>query len=115
MSTRCHIIIKKNNDEAFVYRHHDGYPDGAGEDLQAFINNNKDNIDNWSCNDFAAKLSKWDYEFEFENRGIHGDEDYIYIIDLDIKFIGCYKVPNSMEATYDVDKLEKIYINGFQN
>ena len=100
MSTRCHVIITKGNDKSYVYRHHDGYPDGAGEDLKNFINSNKDNFNNWSVNDFSIKLENEMDDFEFENYGIHGDEEYIYFIDMDNIILECY------EYTWDLPENE---------
>lgn len=91
MSTRCHTIITKGENKAYVYRHGDGYPDAAGTDLKEFINDHKNEIKNWSVNDFGVELEKADYGFEFENYGIHGDEEYIYFVDLDNNILECYE------------------------
>ena len=91
MSTRCHTIVTKNGHEAFIYRHCDGYPGGAGEDLKDFIDENKDNLENWSVNDFGAELQNYGCGYEFENVGVHGDEDYVYFVDLNNKVLECYR------------------------
>ena len=104
MSTRCHTIITKGEEKSYVYRHCDGYPDGAGEDLKTFINYYKDNFETWSVNDLGVELENEEYGFEFENYGIHGDEDYIYFIDMDKKTLECYEVikdPSEVKENMD--------------
>ena len=79
MSTRAHIIIKKKGEEdTYVYHHCDGYPDGVGEDLKRFI------IDEGTAEkpkSFATLLNERDDYFRIDD-GIHGDEEYIYYIDI---------------------------------
>ena len=111
MSTRCHTIVNKDGHEAFIYRHCDGYPSGAGEDLKAFINENKDNLENWSVNDFGAELQNYGYGYEFENIGVHGDEDYVYFVDLDNKVLECYKSKD--DASPDKSDMEFKYKENF--
>ena len=91
MSTRCHTIVKKNDKKVYVYRHSDGYPSGAGEDLKSFVEDNKDDIYNWSVNDFVVELYKYDGGFEIDNN-LHGDENYVYIVNLDTCSIKGYHV-----------------------
>ena len=37
MITGCNIIIKNHDDILYLYRHPDGYPEGAGESLKEFV------------------------------------------------------------------------------
>lgn len=37
MSTRCNVIVKDEHATVYVYRHSDGYPEVAGEDLIEFV------------------------------------------------------------------------------
>jgi len=67
MSTRCHTIITKGDDKVYVYRHCDGDPDGAGEDLKDFIDKHINDFKDWNPDDFAHELCCWDSQFEFEN------------------------------------------------
>ena len=90
MSTRAHIIIKDENSKYYVYHHHDGYPDGVGEDLREFLSDEGKNISN--AYEFAKKLENWDGSYEFENVGLHGDEEYVYVIDLSKRTYVCYDV-----------------------
>lgn len=89
MSTRAHVIIKKKGeDDVYVYHHCDGYPDGVGEDLKRFI------IEEGGADrpkGFAKLLNDWDDSFRIDD-GLHGDEEYIYVIDLDEKIIKGYGI-----------------------
>lgn len=89
MSTRAHVIIKKKGEEdVYAYHHCDGYPDGVGEDLKRFI------IDEGTAAKpklTAKLLNEWDDSFEIDD-GIHGDEEYIYVIDLDEKTVKGYGI-----------------------
>ena len=108
MSTRCHTIIIKGDDKAYVYRHSDGYSeDGAGYDLKTFINYYKDNFETWSVNDLGVELENEEYGFEFENSGIHGDEDYIYFIDMDKKTLECYEYSGDFPES-EIKEKEKL-------
>ena len=90
MSTRCHTIITQGDDKVYVYRHSDGYPDGAGEDLKDFIDKHINDFKDWNPDDFAHELSCWDSQFEFEDYGLHGDESYVYFVDMDKETLECY-------------------------
>ena len=105
MSTRCHTIVTKSGKEAFIYRHHDGYPSGAGEDLKDFIKENKKNLKDWSVNDFGAELQNYGCGYEFENIGVHGDEDYVYFVDLDNNILECYSSKDFEDATKNKNNL----------
>lgn len=110
MATRCHTIIKKGEDKAYVYRHFDGYPEETGNDLKTFMNISKGSFNEWSVNDFATYLGKYNDAYEFENYGIHGDEDYIYFIDMDKKTLECYEVldePSEVKENMDFVFKEK--------
>ena len=76
MSTRCHIIvIGENKEKYFIYHHHDGYPEGVGEELKEILG---------SCVSFdhetiLEKILAYDSQYEVDE-GIHGDEEFIYYI-----------------------------------
>ena len=135
MSTRCNVIIKDSGQTLFLYRHSDGYPDGAGADLIEFVQdyksgamrtnpcqsagwlvvrghfeykaaapahandkgveiwaaspdrtgprpNTKDSYDGWECGAYEITDS------------LHGDVEYIYIIDLEKLELSC-RVPKN--------------------
>ena len=72
MSTRANVIVKKGDRKLIFYRHCDGYPDGLGEELKNCIASNPvDTLFNIieNCN------------LELTN-SVHGDIEYLYILDL---------------------------------
>lgn len=83
MSTRCHIVVKNTTEkkENYVYHHWDGYINGVGKELKEFI---KDKYEPsiFSADEFCKQLENWDCSYEYENCGIHGDEEYIYYVDI---------------------------------
>lgn len=105
MSTRAHIRIKDGDEQIMLYHHHDGYPEGVGRDLKKFLRENCQNY--WDACEIANGLVKGgikhehkglysgkvevraDDEYEIATC-IHGDEDYIYIIDCRAKTLKCY-------------------------
>jgi len=115
MSTRANIIIKDGHNKLFFYRHSDGYPEGALPTLNEFM----DWVKEKKIRDNVGQASGWlitigtkEYEQTLEpgphdsmmgwkvgayepSTGIHGDVDYIYILDLErkvIKVIDTYKI-----------------------
>lgn len=80
MATRAHIIVKDSTDTCYVYHHYDGYPEGVGAELETFIK--KIYSGNGTARSFCEELEGWDSSYEFENIGPHGDEDYIYTVQL---------------------------------
>ena len=107
MSTRAHIRIKDGEDLFQLYHHHDGYPDGVGAMLKDFLKKQYkqggwygDNI----ANDLVKgkltyehtglydgkKYIKSDDEYEITTC-IHGDEEYVYVIDCQKKSLKCYR------------------------
>lgn len=101
MSTRANIIIQDQSTTLYFYRHSDGYPESTGEDLKEFCKGYSKNFRadamqsaGWlilhgagpsqdGINDRANKLYNWkcgDYE---PTNGLHGDVEFVYIIDLD--------------------------------
>lgn len=106
MSTRCHTIVTKGNKKAYLYRHYDGYPSSAGQDLKNFIRDDFDEIDGMSVNDFAVELHNYEEFFEFENDSVHGDEDYIYFVNLSDRTIKTYRVKEGRDATENPEDLD---------
>lgn len=76
MSTRCHVIIKWDDKETFIYHHHDGYPEGVGSELKKIL----ESCTSYDWETIAEKILGYDDQYE-EDSGIHGDEDYIYEIE----------------------------------
>lgn len=89
MSTRCHILLEKNDSETkFVYHHFDGYPEGVGEELVGLLS--RYNMQNWEPAAIANWLENQDDLYEPDD-GIHGDEEYVYVIDCDSHTLRCYE------------------------
>ena len=86
MSTRATIKIQEGHVERWLYHHCDGYPEGVGEDLDQLLNTEK----RWSIESIFYRLTE-DEEYE-PTKGQHGDEEYAYLIDCDMKKLKCYKV-----------------------
>ena len=86
MSTRCHVVIKDDDNKFevthFIYRHCDGYPSAAGEDLKTILREYKSDL-GFNIPDLVKEIMDSDNGFEDENCGIHGDEEYIYMIDIE--------------------------------
>lgn len=91
MGTRCNIIIKEGRKKYTLYHHLDGYPEGIGRDLKEFLDGWKKW--DWYGYDIANALVKRTGEcvnYEISD-GIHGDIEYLYIIDCIRKTITCYE------------------------
>lgn len=101
MSTRCNVIIKDENTKVQLYHHHDGYPEGVGQNLTEYMEEIKKLPQNESSKILSTPLSlaKWlcdedredEYELEREVY-LHGDIEYLYVIDLGEGTIVCYEV-----------------------
>ena len=105
MSTRCNIIIKETEGKFFqLYHHCDGYPDGVGLELEDYIKQM-----NPTCltrgEDFVEFLCSEDDEYEYEGTtvSVHGDIEYLYIIDLSKHTLVCYST--WLTGAEDIDKL----------
>ena len=104
MSTRANIILKDNMGEVIYYRHSDGYPDGTLPTLNEFLDNVKsgkirDNVtqsSGWLVlighNEYGSKIDEWKVGAYEITSTIHGDIEYLYTIDLDLKTITYTKV-----------------------
>lgn len=96
MSTRSNIlIIKKDSDNKFVvtqyYHHCDGYLEGVGEELRLYAVTGVgfSAISNEALDANIRKLLSDNPEYEREDNynfsekdGIHGDIEYLYILDV---------------------------------
>ncbi len=96
MSTRANIIIKDNYSKLFFYRHSDGYPEGTLPSLNVFL----DRVKQGKIRDNVSQAAGWLIAIGMEEQyyswkvgsyepttGIHGDIEYLYIIDLESKTI----------------------------
>lgn len=114
MSTRCNIVIKKSvkngnsvvTDYQQIYHHHDGYPNCVGKELQEFAHKQfiGDLFMQQTPFDFATKLNETDKSYVLEDEiCLHGDIEYLYIIDLNRMEIKCYKVDGNFIEECDDD------------
>lgn len=93
MSTRASVIVKDANDKLFFYQHSDGYPDGLGKTLVEFLESDKAKKQKYDLEYFAGVMLMEVNRDYIENNlslpdlvpalGLHGDESYQYIIDVD--------------------------------
>lgn len=101
MSTRANIVIKKSNTNGVeyvqLYHHWDGYPSYLGKELQTFCKNlyntymGEDGLKDLSPMKVAEKLNEMDKSYEIEEKlMLHGDIEFLYVIDLDKLEILCY-------------------------
>lgn len=94
MSTRCEIHIYGKTTEPFIrlYHHHDGYPSVVGKFLieEVYPKLMSSNAD--TAEDIAEFLCIHPLDEEFEHtEGVHGDIEYLYIINVLAKTIRCFK------------------------
>lgn len=127
MSTRSHILIKENGQEIKLYHHCDGYPEGVGADLKQFLKG----FACWNADYIATDLVKgavqaqritgWkpdgdpihgltsDDGYEITT-GVHGDEEYVYVIDCNEKTLTCYAMDwdDPIEETIRKNRVQEI-------
>ena len=85
MSTRSNIIIKYGKNNILLYRHCDGYLDGAGQDLHDCLNSSRfsnsiDEIGNFNIAKFVNKLLIDDCSYRLDDQ-LAGDIEYLYIFE----------------------------------
>ena len=111
MITGCNIIIKNHDDILYLYRHPDGYPEGAGESLKEFVKgyakkgsngpgwrHNVGECAGWliihgykECADHSMDWKVGAYELTTR---LHCDVEYIYTIDLSERTLSCRETKN---------------------
>lgn len=104
MSTRSNIVfVKKDYQNAQLYHHSDGYPDGVGAWLTEhyFSLSEKEQDELTTPEKCAKELNAWDDSFEIEDCALHGDIEYLYVINLDEESITCYSVDIWDDTTSD--------------
>lgn len=111
MSTRANIIIKDEYSKIILYRHSDGYPECAGEDLKDFVKDYTNGLMRLDAMQSAGwlivrgnkeykagekpsndKFSGWKVGAYEPTTGIHGDIEYLYTIDLAKRTLTCKDV-----------------------
>jgi hypothetical protein len=114
MSTRCHIKVIKDNRTCYVYHHTDGYPEGVGEELRGYLRKWCGSKEEFTAEDFCTYLENTNPSYEFENIGIHGDEEYLYTVDFDKGDYLCDKIGggNCFSEVIPVESKEELFYNG---
>ena len=83
MSTRSNIIIKNGKTNILLYRHCDGYLQGAGQDLHDdlkssyFVSYSGVDLKNYNIAKFTEKLLREDSSYRIDNQ-LGGDIEYLY-------------------------------------
>lgn len=103
MSTRVHIRVKNKYGHIKLYCHCDGYPSGLGRVLKKYL----ESLTIWEAYHIATDLIKGeniDDDFFFLHNirpttCLHGDEAYIYVIDVEKKTLVCYE--HNMDETFE--------------
>jgi hypothetical protein len=106
MSTRANIIITDGEDKLYFYRHSDGYPEGTMPTLEKFLAM----VKNGQIRDNTCQSAGWlimigydeykEYQPDWKvgayepTTGIHGDIEYLYVVDLVKKNIRQIKPKN---------------------
>ena len=123
MSTRCNIIIKDRfNRRVYLYHHHDGYPEGVGEALAEYLHKWQDwQIRQHGMRYIPNELVRGEIKVVFTDwktgeatiqpdlgyditAGIHGDIEYLYIINCKAGTLRCYKVGwNDVDGDFNID------------
>ena len=106
MSTRCNLQIQDNIEgEHILYRHCDGMPDSAGNEIKNFLN---DYVKNTNTTYNYEEISKGIIEqLGFEDEGkVAKDINYFYeiVVHPNTIFYTCWHVP--VFGNYDIDSLE---------
>lgn len=109
MSTRAHIRIFSDEGTQMLYHHHDGYPDGIGIDLKSIVDEIYDDPKQGIEKLINDKLELHDLGYE-ETGCLHGDEEYIYVIDCRDRTIKCFRrgLHDSFEDCFKAEKEVRI-------
>lgn len=127
MSTRANIIISDEFEKLYFYRHSDGYPEHTFEDLKEFCNeykigrlrNNASQSAGWLVirghkeywsKPEDMKYMKWKVGAYEPTSELHGDIEYLYLIDLNAMILNCFEITGSCykDEDYmgDIDEME---------
>ena len=85
MGTRSNIIIKCGKTNIVLYKHYDGYLEGAGKDLYEALVTSKyshfdEDRDQYNIAKLISKLLINDHSYRIDDQ-IAGDIEYLYIFD----------------------------------
>ena len=105
MSTRAHVIVTGDRNH-YLYQHCDGYPEYLGNVLKNELSPDLDSQDK-----IVAKLSKI---LENENYGLHGDEEYVYVVHPETQSVIGYEVPFGVKEL-DLINCKQVFWHKFNN
>ena len=113
MATRSNIIVRKNGEKVFLYKHHDGQENHALlMDISPVFRVSK-NVKE------AVSIIKYKMEGVEDSEGTHGDIEYLNIVDLDNNKLMTFKVSWAIgEMNLDPVKEEPFAVYrkwGFEN
>lgn len=92
MATRCTVKLVGlgENEIQYFYHHYDGYPKGVGQDIMEYLKDKEVwDFKKIIC-DINAGFIGADPTYDM-SKSIHGDENYIYLINCLTKEFKCYK------------------------
>lgn len=113
MSTRSNIIVKDDSSKFYLYRHCDGYPDITGRHLKRTLANNA--YSQFDGAKLASDLIQYNETLKYTNTVyypyeltycIHGDIEYLYVIDLKENSLKCYLVNGCDQKEENIVKPE---------
>ncbi len=99
MSTRASVVVRDNHSKIFLYQHSDGYPTGLGKTLAEFLETNTAKNHKEDVEYLAGALVAWVNHDNISGGssmdlvpavGVHGDEQYQYVIDADTLRLDTY-------------------------
>ena len=122
MSTRANIIIKDAYNTLYFYRHSDGYPSVAANSLRQFlrwvidgkIRSNASQAAGWlillGADEYGSFINEgsprwWKCGAYEPTTDIHGDVEFIYIIDLDRRAMSVYEYHDQFPQLFEMGKL----------
>ena len=98
MSTRANIKIISENNHSCLYKHFDGYiKDGLGDFLKSHISNILSYNDCDKCKEYIkslynSKQNRNEIDTIDDTDNEHGDNKYLYVINLNSKEFDMYRV-----------------------
>lgn len=91
MGTRANIVIKDQCGQCILYRHMDGTPEYTGVSVKQECEDIKQRYGYLFGEDVANALVK-SPEYSVAS-SIHGDIEYLYIVDCEKETVNAYRVP----------------------
>lgn len=95
MSTRAHIKVTEGQESVYIYHHCDGYPDGVGIDVENCLESIGffDKSQTQDLGTVVSNICEIDDGYRVDE-GIHGDEEYLYVVDINERLLNVYFIPD---------------------